>query len=423
VSRTWGGQRVWKHATGFAGVHTLNAGLNLIYTLAQTMVFARVLDHRVYALTIVTQMFGFYLLPLNQSVARANFVVLRERLVRAGDHHAPEAAVAFNINQTLMLAVSLLAPMAMGMSNSIEYLSFFCLMIFNYTTNMWYFEIQMSLMAIDRALIYETISLFRRILTCILLIFLYISKEFVVYCLIMAAINVIFHLFITRKVAKASGIFAWPTDVTALGLKHHLGRLWVSLQATLAEWLTMNGPYALFSVRFGVGAGLVSIDAMQKLLRMVLTATRTLAEVSLPRVSKAILTGERRSGRLPALFALLGGGVGALSVGAVVATWEHWSFGLLLGPNNVAPHGAGGPAALALVAGAGIATGGHFIGHSGDHRAAPLLSAAAIIAVGLLSAYVLIERPQIVGALWATAICMATISIAALALLARLLRD
>jgi hypothetical protein len=415
-------QRLKSLATGFAGVHSLNAGLNMAYALAQTLVFARVLDHRTFALTILAQTFAFYLLPLNQSVARANFVVLRERAVRTADARAPEAAVAFNVNQILLLVIPVVAPMALGTTSAAEYGSFVCFLFFVTYSNIWYFEIQMSMMAVDRALDYERISFIRRVIGYVLLCLLFVYHNFYLFNILVAIHTVVFHFIITSVVAKGSGLFKWPQDVTVRALRAHLVRLWVSLQATVAEWLTLNAPYAIFLARFGVGPGLVTIDAILKLLRIVVSVTRNLAEIALPRVSRALLLGDTRSGRMSAILALAGGGLGALTIAVVVAIWERWSFGLLLGPNNVVPHGAGAPAALALMAGVGIATGGHFIGHSGEHRSIPILSVVSVLAVGLLAAYTLVERPSIVNTLWAAAICMTAISATALALLVNMLR-
>jgi hypothetical protein len=411
-----------KHATGFAGVHGLNAGLSMGYAVVQTVVFARALDHRLFALTILIQTVSFYMLPLNQSVARANFVLLREGAVRDAQPRAPEAAVAFNVSQALLLTVSLLAPMALAPLNAFEYATFASLMVANSASNMWYFEIQMSLMAVDRAIEYEMISFLRRFITYVLLILIFITRSLFDYSIALLLVNLGFHVYITRKMARRAGLYEWPGLVTLQGLRAHLARLWVAFQAVIAEWLTMNGPYAIFSARFGVGPGLVTIDTVLKLLRTVTSATRSLAEVTLPHVSRALLLGDTGSARLPAVFAFVGGGLGALIIGFVVAVWQKWSFGLLLGPNNVVPHAAGWPAAVTLIAGVGIATGGHFIGHVGDHRSVRVLSATAISAVGLLAAYILIQRPEIVPALWMVAACMSVISITAMTLLAKMLK-
>ncbi len=420
--REWDYARVKRHATGFAGIHSLNAGLSLVYSLAQTLVFARALDHRTFALTVLFQAIGLYVLPLNQCVARANFVLLRERAVRGGQPRAAEAAVAFNVNQIILFIIPLLAPLAVGMTGVREYVSFACFLFFATYTNLWYFEIQMAMMAVDRQLDYERISFFRRMINYALLVLLLITHNFLLCNIALALQTLLFHVIVISRTAKGTGLFEWPDDATAAGLRDYVGRLWVSLQATGAEWLTLSAPYAIFFARFGVGPGLVTIDAMLKLLRMVVSVSRNLAEIALPRVSRAIMAGDNAVARGPALFALVGGALGALVIATMVTVWERFSFGLLLGPNNVVPHGAGLPTGLAMLAGVAVATGGHFIGHSGDQRSIPVLSAVAVLSVGLVAVFTLVARPDIVQALWAVSVGMTVIAVAATGLLIRLLR-
>ncbi|CAN5367164.1 hypothetical protein BH10PSE5_BH10PSE5_03290 [soil metagenome] len=414
-----GPQRIKALIVGFAGVHSLNAGLTLIYSLAQTLVFARVLPHRVFAMTILSQAICLYLLPISQSVARGNFVLLRERAVRGSDRAAPEAAAAYTFNKILLLLVALIGPVAIGTSSMEEYVAFACLMFYATYSNLWYFEIQLSLMAVDRALEFERVSFFRRVANYINLITLFFTHEFVLCTIAFAVQTLLFHLYVTVFMARGSGLFSWPTGLTVQGVRAHLDRLWVALQAVFAEWLTLNAPYAIFLARFGVGPGIITIDAVLKLLRMVLAVTRNLAEIALPRVSRALLLGDVKSGRWPAMLAIGGGISAAMCTAVAVTVWEKTSFGILLGPNNVVPQGSGAPAALTMLAGVGVAAAGHFIGHSGDRRAVPTLVATSIICVAGFASYVLIGHVGIVEALWASAISLSAISVVAVALLAR----
>ena len=308
------------------------------------------------------------------------------------------------------------------MANPMEYVSFACLLFFITYSNLWYFEIQMAMMAIDRAVDYERISFVRRVINYGLLFMLLFTRNFLLCNIALALQTLLFHVIVTNRTAKGSGLFEWPDGITAAGLRNYVGRLWISLQATGAEWLTMSAPYAIFFFRFGVGPGLVTIDAMLKLLRMVVSVSRNLAEIALPSVSRAIMAGQTRMARGPALFALAGGGLGALVISVMVIVFERFSFGLLLGPNNVVPHGAGVPTGLAMLAGVAVATGSHFIGHTGDRRSIPVLSTVAVLAVGSAAAFVLLARPDIVQALWAVAVGMAIIAVAATGLLVQILR-
>jgi len=415
-------KRLRSLATGFPGVHSFNAALTLVYTLAQTLVFARVLPHNEFALTILVQAIGLYLVPLNQAVARANFVLLRERSVRDGEHHAPEAAAAYTFNKFLLLTVTFAAPLALGIDSLTEYLAFAGFLFYCTFTNIWYFEIQMSLMAIDRALEFERVSFLRRLVNYTILIIFFFERSFLFCALAFAVQTLCFHLWVTMRMARHSDLFSWPHDLNRARLKEHLERTWIALQAVFAEWLTLNAPYAVFLMRFGVGPGIVTIDAILKLLRMVLAVTRNLAEIALPRVSRALLLGDIRSGRLSAFLAI-GGGLGAAAVTAVAVTvWERLSFGLLLGPNNVVPVGAGEPAAVTMLAGVAIAAAGHFIGHTGDRRSIPILVTASITSVIGFAGYVLITQATILEALWASATALSAISLVAVGLLVRSLR-
>lgn len=415
-------QRLRQLATGFPGVHSLNAALTLAYTLAQTLVFARVLPHRIFALSILVQAVGLYLLPLNQSVARANFVLLRERAVRIGDHKAPEAAAAYTFNKFALLLITLIAPLALQIRGFEEYVTFACLLFYATYSNLWYFEIQMSLMAVDRALEFERISFIRRIANYVTLASLYVVRDFQLCTFLFAAQTLAFHLFVTMGMARRSELFSWPHGVTRAGVRDHLDRFWVALQAVFAEWLTLNAPYAIFLLRFGVGPGIITIDAILKLLRMVLAVTRNLAEIALPRVSRALLLGDIGSGRLPAMLAIAGGLSAALVTAIAVTVWERLSFGILLGPNNVVPHGAGEPAAVMMFAGVAVAAAGHFIGHTGDRRSVPILVGASILSVSCFALYVYTAQASIIAALWAAALSLSAISTVALVLLARSMR-
>ncbi len=409
-------------ATGFAGVHSLNAALTMVYSLVQTLVFARALDHRLFSMTIVATAVGLYLLPINQSVARANFVLLRERAVKVSHRGAAEASSAFHLSQLILLLVPLAAPFALGIADGREYVAFASYLFFCTYSNIWYFEVQMSMMAVEQALPFERVSFIRRVVNYVILIALLKTHDFFLCNIAWALQTLVFHIYVVCFMARGWGLFDWPHGLTWGGMKRHFARLWVSLQATGAEWLTLNGPYSVFVARFGVGPGVVTIDTVLKLSRIVVSVTRNLSEIALPRVSRALLVGEARRGRMPVAIALAGGAAAALACGAVVVLFEHQAFSLLLSHNDVIPAGAGWPTAVALLAGVGVALGGHIIGYSGDQRSIPALLSASLLCMGAFAAYVLIGRPDILGALWATSAALSGISIVAMILLVRILR-
>jgi len=414
--------RVWTLATGFAGFHAANAGLSIVYTLAQTLVFSRVLDHHTFSQSVAIQAVGLYLLPFNQSVARGNFVLLRERMVRGEARGGlPEAAAAFQFNQILLLVLSLAIPPLIGTPTVKDYVSLTSLLFFCTYSNIWYFEMQMTLMATGHQMRFERITLVRRLINYGLLGFLFVRRDFMAFNLLLALQAVVFHAFLLFDGDHSLGLFGWPRGLTWRAMRAHFARLWVSFQATLAEWLTMNGPYMVFTARFGIGPGLVAIDAIMKLLRMVVSVTRSLSEIALPRVTHAVFSGRPQEGRLAAGVVLVGGGAAAAAVAAAVAFWPAFSFDLLLGPNNTVPVGAGLPAALMLLAGVGFAAGGNIVAHSGHARSIRRVMWFAAGGVGLFAAYALATSAGVVGALWAFAGVFVVVSSVAMVMLIRLL--
>ncbi len=415
--------RVRALATGFAGVHAANAGLTIVYSLVQILIIARVVDHRIFSQTVAIQAASLYLLPINQAVARANFVLLRERQVRTSRaDSSPEAAAALQVSQAILLLASFLVPPLIGATDPRTYVTMAALLFGATFGNVWYSELQMTMMATGRAMQFEAVTFLRRILTYVTLAWLFVSRDYLGFNLLMAGQTVVFHVYLLWSVGRDSDLFRWPRGLTRAMAGQHLQRLWVSLQATFAEWLTMNGPYAVFAARFGIGPGLVALDTVLKLLRMAVLVTRNLSEIALPRVSHAIFSHQPQQARLPALGALLAGGGISAVVAAAVAFREHLTFSLLLGPNNVVPAGAGLPAAVAILSGAAFAVGSHLVGHTGRPQAIRRLMTVAVISTGLFALYSMVSHPSVVGALWAFALSFATVGVAALALLAILLR-
>jgi hypothetical protein len=414
--------RIWDLATGFAGFHAANAGLSIVYTLAQTLVFSRVLDHHTFSQTVAIQAVGLYLLPFNQSVARGNFVLLRERTVRdAVRGGLPEAAAAFQFNQILLLVLSLLIPPLVGTPSLKDYVSLTSFLFFCTYSNIWYFEMQMTLMATGHQMRFERITLIRRLINYGLLAFLFIVRDFLAFNILLAVQALAFHLFLLFDGDHALGLFGWPKGLRWAPMRAHFSRLWVSFQATLAEWMTLNGPYMVFTARFGIGPGLVAIDAIMKLLRMVVSVTRSLSEIALPRVTHAVFSGQPQRGRLPAALVLIGGGGAAAVVAIAVALRPGLSFDLLLGPNNTVPVAAGLPAALMLLSGVGFAAGANIVAHSGHARSIRRVMWFAAGGVGLFAVYVLAASASVVAALWAFVGVFVVVSAVALVMLARLL--
>ncbi len=411
-------------ATGFPGAHAFNAGLAIVYTLAQTLVFSRVLSAHDFSNAIAVVAVGLYLLPINQSVARANFILLRERVVREDlVGGLPEASASFHASQALLLLVCLGAPFAIGVHNVHGYILLFCQLFFCLFSNIWFSEMQMTMLATARAFQFELLSLTRRGLNFAFMAWLFFHRDFFWFNIGLAAQTIVFHLYLIYITGRDTDLFAWPRGLTSSAVRAQLARLWMSLQATFGEWLTLNAPYAIFTARFGIGPALIALDVVMKLLRMVVTVTRNLCEIALPRVSHAIFSGQAERARLATAIVLAGGGGAALMIGYAVLFWEHRVFSLLLGPNNTVPAGAGVPTAIALMAAVGFAASSHLIGHAGAARAIRRLMAAAIIASLGFAIFAFAFPLDVLRGLWGFSLSLTLVSGVALYLLGRLLRS
>jgi O-antigen/teichoic acid export membrane protein len=178
----------------------------------------------------------------------------------------------------------------------------------------------------------------------------------------------------------------------------------VSAQATFAEWLTLNGPYALFTLRFGVGPGLIALNTGMQLLRVGLTLTRNFSEIALPNVSRAVLE-KRGFAATRLVLAVLGISLApVLVLSAVMVLREHWLFSTLLSKNNVMPAGAGLTFAVACLAGVGFQAGSHLVGYVGRPRDIRLFTIGAAVSFIGLAGYILLARPPLPAALWAVSI-------------------
>ncbi len=367
----------------FPILHALNAATALVYTLAQTLVLARALDRAAFSQAIAVTAVGFYLLPVSQIVAGTLGPAL---IVRADPPALAVGMVAYGL--------------------------------FNSLSNLWYFELQSALLAIDRPVAFEVASLVRRIANFVALAWLLISRDFLAFGLAMLVQAVLAQGLLMRYAAPFTDLFHFPRHLRQGAVAAHLGRLWTAVQATFGEWLTLNGPYGLFMFRFGVGAALVSLDTGMKLLRSILTVTRSLSEIGLPRISRSLLLGDVRPARRATVIVLGLSLLPAILLAGALIAWEQPIFQALLGPNSVIAAGAGRAFALAIIAGVGFQAGAHLVGYVGRPRHVALFMVAAVASFGIEAAYVLLSRPDAIHALWAVEIAFAATSAAGLAALA-----
>ena len=414
-------RRIWSLAIGFPGLHALNMVLSIAYTLLQALIFARVLPPTLFSQTIAATAISIYALPLNQSVARANFVLLRERMVRnVSDDGMPEAAAAFYANQIISGIVPLATPPLLGVADWSTYVSLACYLFFCTYTNIWVLEVQMTMMATGRAMRFEHVNTLRRALIFLTVGWLMIDRDFLLFTILAATQSAVFHVYALYRIAGNSQLFAWPRGLTGAATRAHLGRLRVSLQATFAEWVAFNAPYAVFMVRFGIGPELVAIDAVLKLVRAVVSIARNLSEIALPRVSYALLSANAAKARFSVLLVMLVSGVSAAALAFIVLFDEHRAFNFLLGPNNTMPPGAGAPSAIAILAAVAFATGGHLIGYTASPRMIRWFMIAPIGATALFIIVMLAYQLGVLQGLWAFALTQALVSVVCLWLLERL---
>ncbi len=406
-------QSLLRHATSFPGFHALNAGLALIYNVAQTVVLARTLGPHQYAATVAMTAVSLYVMPINQAVARASFLNLREKVVSgAPREYRGEAAAIFNLSQTVMLVVALAAPAFVAHSLQF-YASLVGFTFFGACMVLWATEIQMVMLAVDRAMSFERANLAVRIGAFAALLWLILSRNFLSFSLIMALLALVSHLWAVRLMIR-EGLLGWSNRLSLGDFKNHLQTLWTSLQATFGEWITLNASYAIFTARYGVGPPLVALDATMKVLRFVLGVTRASCEVMLPRLSKDIINR-----RLTTAFRLTGMALGVClsfgaAVGVAIVLFEHRAFSILLGPNNVVPAGAGMPVALSMIAGVCFQVGSMVVGFFAQRRVVKGFTAVAIISSAGLALAVFCLRTSPLGAMWCFAVSMVLSGAAAL---------
>ncbi len=358
---------------------------------------------------------ALYAIPFNQAVARANFLTLREDVVQERPlAHQAETAALFQLSQVLAVAVSLAAPLFLA-SSWLHYATFCGFLAFNLFTNIWSSEVQMTMFAVDRPLAYEWATLVRRLANFAALVWLLVSKDFLSFNLVVLVQAILAHAWAVRAMRRHGDLFGRPRGLSSGRLRAHLLKLWTSIQATFGEWVTFNAPYAIFTLRYGVGPPLVALDAAMKLMRIVLAVTRNLCEMALPKLSRDIVGG-RTWPALRLAAAMLGICTlgGAMLAGGVLLR-EQQVFSLLLGPNNVVPPGAGGPVAVAMLTGVGFQVGSMIVGFFAQRQIVRGFSVLVMLSCAALASAVFVLKPAPLQALWFLALSLAASACVALA--------
>jgi O-antigen/teichoic acid export membrane protein len=405
----------------FAVTHLLNGVLNLVYSLAQTLVFARVLSTSWFSETILLAAVGLYLSPINASVARANFVLIRERIAEGEDlQRLDVAAGAFHLDQALMIAASFIAPLFISRNPS-EYVAFTGLSLFINLSNIWLIDMQTMLIAAERTTIFVLTTLGRRLCSTAALAWLYVSRDFQLFCLLVAGLAVLFHLLLTVLVNRRVGLFRLPRAISIAAAREHSRKTLLSGQATIGEWTSLNAPYFIVSTQFGVGAALIAFDTGLKLVRVVLSITRILSEIAITRVSSAMHRDRYDQARR---IVLITGGfslLAAIPIVGALALAGPLVFHLLLGANDVVPWGAGLPFALAVVASVGFQIASHLVSHLGGRRYISRFTLATMLGAGAFALVVWVWHPSVAAAIWAFALTFLATSVMGVGVLALML--
>lgn len=339
----------------FALLHPINVALSTGFGLFQLVVFARVLDVGRYAEIIFITTLGMFLLPLNVAAGRANYIALREGIVRNRDaSNWPQVTFLLALQFILITLLSIVLPLflpdqAVGkaMENMI-YLNT-CLMT-NYLLN----DVQVTAWAVELDTRFVYVLVGRSLAQYLALAMLWATHSFIDFVLVSLFINFLslglLLLFFRRhallKIRQAQG--ALSMDLVLV----HGKRLVSSLLSSVSEMTVLTLPYALLTVVFGIGPALITYDVIMKFLRVVTAIGRMLSEVALPSITRRLHT-DRPSEAWRIYLVVLGlcfGG--ALVLAVAVLLFDRPLFRLLLGPSDVVPDGAGVAAAVIILTGA-----------------------------------------------------------------------
>jgi O-antigen/teichoic acid export membrane protein len=341
--------RLRELANGFGFLHIANAGLCLICNFLQLIIFSRTLDAADYSRIVFLTTIGFYFLPFSQAVGRANFVSLRENYIRRSARLAiSESKILILGNGVLLVTgsfvVILLSEPRDWQTGTFQWLY----LIYCLSSNLWFFDLQSTMWAIDKGCKFERMSLMRCGLIFLLLAWLWSSADFFQFVIGASVVNLIFICILFHEIRShfVQGAFRWPSRREFLV---HLGYLPGGILSALSESVVLNSPYALLTEIFGVGAALVSYDSSMKLARLAMYFSKTIPEIALGRQSRALTLGDMSSASrffwLGVLFCLALGA--AMGLGVIVG--GDFIFAFLLGPNNVVSPDLYGPAAFVII--------------------------------------------------------------------------
>jgi hypothetical protein len=323
----------------FALFHLLNSSLTFVLAFGQLFVFVRVLEPGFYATVVLVTSISIYLVPFDGALAKVAFVELRAEFLNHKTAHASGVVYRLYAAWLGLLLVGVLALVvaawlagapALARVDLVLYL-LFCLL-----SNFWHFEVQTLGWALDQGMAYEKAELVRRSAYALLLVLLFLTGAFAVFAAAMVALCVGSMLWYARILARAGAPVGaargWRWSALGDALRRTRRNLGGATAGSTADFMLMNGPYAIVTAVYGAGAPLIALDTCQKLLRAIVTVLRICSEALLPKQSTALNDGDY--GRLVRVVAaiVVMSGVPALALCAALAFTGDRLFALLLGP-------------------------------------------------------------------------------------------
>lgn len=409
------GGRIVGFATSFAVLHAVNALISMSFNIVQFFLLARILEPSRFSEVILLTAISFYVLPISQAVGRANFVALRKSS-EAGeiDRAANEASAVLYLHGALMLLLACAVPLMVGSGQpraSVESVLYVAICLAN---NLWYYDIQPTIWALDLGKRFERVSMVRRLVMFGGLPLLWITGSFLTFLLAMAAATVAFMFVLPRALPLALRPFRFRPRLGQLRWRDasaYLGLFWPALLSSLTELVVLNSPYALFAAAFGTGPALVAYDTVMKLTRLAMTVARNLSESALPRLSRMFFSGDRAA--LGRLLGLLFGVCIAegLAIAAILILAGPFVFRLLLGPNDVIPPGTQYVAACVVLTGCVYQPATYFLAFNGARDLIQRMTLVAAFGLAVFSGLVLSGVLGLGAALWSYAAYFAVVAV------------
>jgi hypothetical protein len=413
-------QRIVGLATGFGALHVAHTALNLAFTLVQLLVLARGLDQSRYAEIVFLTAVGFYVQPIDQAIGRANYMALRPRALGVAGETGGEIFRFLGAQAALLTVLSFLMPAWFGLGDPVRYLGnalylFGCLF-----TAYWSFDLQSTAWSADLGRQFAFISIIRRLLFIAALGLFWTTGSFLLFGVATTVIVVVFMAVLVRLLKQSPIWSLRSANVTRGGIVAHWKRFWSSLVFALSELFVLNSPYAVVTALLGVGPALVMFDSVMKVCRLAMAATRTLAEIFLPRISRQLLAGEMPKARR-GLSLVTGLCVAASAVPALaVLFFGQQIFDILLGPNNVVPPQAIPVAALIVLISGFYQPATLFLSYLNAARLIRRVAQFAFAGTAVYTLLVVLNGAEPVALLWIYAVFFAAVSFVSILCSARI---